>query len=163
MKAVRYLILFLFAFLADTVFARGGEEDRDKALQDSISCWIEQRTFAIDARIAYPQGGRSIPLTSPYGLRMQNDSVDVFLPYYGRAYTIPYGGGEGLRFQAPVRNYKQQFKKDSYRISFEVRTREDNYRFSLSVYTGGSATIQVTMQNRQSIRFTGEIDATGLQ
>ena len=92
---------------------------------------------------------RSIPLTTPYGLQMKKDSVDVYLPYYGRAYQIPYGGGEGLRFKAPVENYSSKLKKDRYRITFEATTSEDNFRFSVDLYDDGSANIHVTMRNRQ--------------
>ncbi len=113
--------------------------------------------------MAYPMSGRSIPLTTPYGLQMKKDSVDVYLPYYGRAYQIPYGGGEGLRFKAPVENYSSKLKKDRYRITFEATTSEDNFRFSVDLYDDGSANIHVTMRNRQPIHYTGQLDATGLQ
>lgn len=114
-------------------------------------------------RNMYPMSGRSILLTTPYGLQMKKDSVDVYLPYYGRAYQIPYGGGEGLRFKAPVENYSSKLKKDRYRITFEATTSEDNFRFSVDLYDDGSANIHVTMRNRQPIHYSGQLDATGLQ
>jgi len=37
-------------------------------------------------------------LTSPYSVEIRNDSIISHLPYYGRAYSIPYGGGDSSFF-----------------------------------------------------------------
>ena len=106
MKIFRYLIVaVLFLLVAGTSGAQTREEKKE-ALKTYVSEQVNGRTFKLEASMAYPMSGRSIPLTTPYGLQMKKDSVDVYLPYYGRAYQIPYGGGEGLRFKAPVRPAK---------------------------------------------------------
>ena len=154
MKIFRYLIVaVLFLLVAGTSGAQTREEKKE-ALKTYVGEQVNGRTFKLEASMAYPMSGRSIPLTTP---------VDVYLPYYGRAYQIPYGGGEGLRFKAPVENYSSKLKKDRYRITFEATTREDNFRFSVDLYDDGSANIHVTMRNRQPIHYSGQLDATGLQ
>lgn len=163
MKTFRYLIVaVLFLLVAGTSSAQTREEKKE-ALKTYVGEQVNGRTFKLEASMAYPMSGRSIPLTTPYGLQMKKDSVDVYLPYYGRAYQIPYGGGEGLRFKAPVENYSSKLKKDRYRITFEATTSEDNFRFSVDLYDDGSANIHVTMRNRQPIHYTGQLDATELQ
>ena len=52
-----------------------------------------------------PIRGRNITLSTPYPLEIRNDSVFSYLPYYGRAYSVPYGGGSGLIFNAPLKEY----------------------------------------------------------
>lgn len=163
MKIFRYLIVaVLFLLVAGTSGAQTREEKKE-ALKTYVGEQVNGRTFKLEAGMAYPMSGRSIPLTTPYGLQMKKDSVDVYLPYYGRVYQIPYGGGEGLRFKAPVENYSSKLKKDRYRITFEATTSEDNFRFSVDLYDDGSANIHVTMRNRQPIHYSGQLDATGLQ
>ena len=44
--------------------------------------------------------GRSRALTSDYSIEIRNDSVFSYLPYFGVAYNVPYGGGKGLIFNA---------------------------------------------------------------
>ena len=100
--------------------------------------------------------GNSVYLTSPYGLTFKGDSVYSSLPYYGRAYRLPYGGGDGLRFQEPVSHYDASFnKKGTARVQFKARTADDYYQFDVQLFPGGSSTIRITPTNRQSITFYG--------
>lgn len=92
-------------------------------------------------------------------MEIRNDSVISYLPYYGRAYSIPYGGGEGLNFKAPLTDYKLEWdKKETAKIKFSARSEEDRFDFSIDVFSNGSSSIFVNMQNRQSISFQGELD-----
>ena len=108
MKTFRYLIVaVLFLLVAGTSGAQTREEKKE-ALKTYVGEQVNGRTFKLEASMAYPMSGRSIPLTTPYGLQMKKDSVDVYLPYYGRAYQIPYGGGEGVALQGSRRKLLQQ-------------------------------------------------------
>ena len=96
---------------------------------------------------------------SLYSLEIRNDSVISYLPYYGRAYSIPYGGGNGLNFKAPLKEYNMKLdKKGNSVITFTARNPEDKFDFRVKVYSNGSTSIDVNMQNRQSISFQGELD-----
>ena len=95
----------------------------------------------------------------PISLEIRNDSVISYLPYFGRAYSIPYGGGDGLDFKAPLKEYDMKMdKKGNAVIEFVARNPEDRYEFRAQVYTNGEASINVNMQNRQSISFQGELE-----
>lgn len=71
------------------------KEQKEKEVKELIEC----KRFTIDVNRAIPMGGRSLNLTSPYSLEMRGDSAISYLPYFGRAYSAPYGGGDGLRFE----------------------------------------------------------------
>lgn len=119
---------------------------------------MEAKDFEIEVRSALTQGGHSIQLSPYYSLTVRNDSVFSYLPYYGRAYSIPYGGGEGLNFEAEVLDYEQKLgKKGNYEIEFSARTREDYYTFHVDVYDNGASNIRVNMQRKQSIDFIGDL------
>lgn len=49
-------------------------------------------------------------------------------------------------------------KKGNAVIKFVARNPEDRYEFRAKVFPNGSASIDVNMQNRQSISFQGELD-----
>ena len=57
---------------------------------------VDSGRIKIDVDRAVPMAGRSVNLTSPYSLEIHGDSILSYLPYFGRAYSAPYGGGEGL-------------------------------------------------------------------
>lgn len=119
---------------------------------------IESRVFTIDVSQATPQRGRAISLNSGYALKLNDDSIVSDLPYYGRAYSVPFGGGEGLRFDAQITNYKLSYgKKDVANIEFNARTGEDNYTFMIKIFPNGSSYIRVLPNNKQSVAFNGNI------
>ena len=120
--------------------------------------YIEMFAVATLQEAIVPMRGRSIPLTSSYSLEIRNDSVISYLPYYGRAYSIPYGGGDGLNFKAVLKEYSMEMdKKGNAVIEFIARNPEDRYEYRVKVFPNGSASIDVNMQNRQSISFQGEL------
>ncbi len=103
-------------------------------------------------------GGRTVNLTSPYGVELKGDSIYSHLPYYGRAYSIPYGGGDGLIFQEPVSNYTVKYdEKNKATITFTARSDEDRYDFRIEIFSNGSASLFVQPGNRQSINYQGNL------
>ena len=86
---------------------------------------IENGRFTIEVDRALPMGGRTVHLTTPYSLEMRGDSAISYLPYFGRAYSLPYGGGDGMRFEESINDYQSTFdKKGTARIKFVARTKE---------------------------------------
>lgn len=153
--------LYVIASLASGAppFPLKANKRRKSRKKEAVKKLIASENYKIDVRTAMPMRGRSIPLTSPYSLEIRNDSVISYLPYFGRAYSIPYGGGDGLDFKAPLKEYDMKMdKKGNAVIEFVARNPEDRYEFRAKVYTNGEASINVNMQNRQSISFQGELE-----
>lgn len=126
----------------------------------SVAGAIADTAFVFNADRAIPMSGRNINLNYPYSLEVAKDTVKSCLPYFGRAYSIPYGGGDGLSFEGIAADYKSgKGKKGETEISFSVRTDEDFFKFSLKVYPGGSAFLTVIPVNRQSISYSGRVVA----
>jgi hypothetical protein len=134
-------------------------QDKKEERREAVHQLVTSKNYEIEVNLAQPLSGHSINLTTPYSLTVRGDSVISYLPYYGRAYSVPYGGGKGLNFSAPVSNYRMtpNAKKGSYRISFTTKSDEDTYQFRLTVFDSGSASVDVSMQNRQSISFQGDL------
>lgn len=157
-KNLRFIALLILLSGAVGLSAQSKKEKKEQ-MKLVVKELLASEKYKIHANTAFPMRGRSIPLSSPYALEVRNDSVISYLPYYGRAYSIPYGGGEGLVFKAPLKDYKmERDKKGNAKIQFSARTLEDKYDFSVSVFDNGAASIDVMMQNRQSISFSGELD-----
>lgn len=77
MKTFRYLIVaVLFLLVAGTSGAQTREEKKE-ALKTYVGEQVNGRTFKLEASMAYPMSGRSIPLTTPYGLQMKKDTPSM--------------------------------------------------------------------------------------
>lgn len=156
MKRVCYLMMLLFIGTG-AAFAQSKKERR-KQKELRVKEIIESENYKIDVTTAYPRRGRMIPLTSLYSLEIRNDSVFSQLPYFGRAYSIPYGGGSGLMFKAPIEKYQMIYNKRGVaKAELTARSEEDKIKFYFTVYPDGSSNIDATMQQRESIRFSGEL------
>lgn len=152
-----WLVGIVLLLAGQSLFAQSRKEKKDQKAQE-IKELIDSKRFTVDVNRAIPMGGRAVNLTSPYTLEMRGDSVISYLPYFGRAYSAPYGGGDGLRFEKSITDYQTSFnKKGTAQIQFRTRSDDDTYAFSVLVFSNGSATINVTPVNKQSITFYGEL------
>ena len=147
----------LFFFVGIVLFFGGqslysqSKKEREEQKAKEIKEMIENGRFTIEVDRALPMGGRTVHLTTPYSLEMRGDSAISYLPYFGRAYSLPYGGGDGMRFEESITDYQSTFdKKGTARIKFVARTKEDTFRFDVQVFSNGSAIISVTPTNRQT-------------
>lgn len=159
MRTKKQIFMLLLALLVGipTLSAQSKKEKKEQK-KEAVKKLIESENYKIDVNTAMPMRGRSIPLTSSHSLEIRNDSVISYLPYYGRAYSIPYGGGDGLNFKAVLKEYSMEMdKKGNAVIEFIARNPEDRYEYRVKVFPNGSASIDVNMQNRQSISFQGEL------
>lgn len=119
---------------------------------------IEKQEYTLDIINVQPLSGRNIHISQEYYLRIKSDSVYSYLPYFGRAYSVPYGGGEGLVFNAEMKNYHVDFnKKGETKITFHAATSEGTYRFQIEIFTNGNCGIFVQPNNKQGINYTGQM------
>ena len=91
MKMKKQILMLLLALLVGlpTLSAQSKKEKKEQK-KEAVKELIVSENYKIDVNTAMPMRGRSIPLTSLYSLEIRNDSVISYLPYYGRAYSIPY-------------------------------------------------------------------------
>ncbi|MGL5938124.1 MAG: DUF4251 domain-containing protein [Phocaeicola sp.] len=128
------------------------------SVKPQVETALQKKHFTIRINQAIPQSGKSQMLTSEYALTVRNDSLFSYLPYFGVSYNIPYGGGQGLIFNAPLTQYKsQKGKKESTRIEFHTQSEDDRFVYYLTIFPNGKSTLNVQPTNRQGITFYGEM------
>lgn len=160
MKANKLFILVVLLICGSmTPVMAQTKKEKKQQTEQAVREAIDAKKYKIDVNRVMPMKGGSKHLTSDYSLEIRNDSIYSYLPYFGVAYTIPYGGGKGLNFNAPLSEYTSEYsKKGNARITLKVRNEEDNYIYNITIYPNGTSSIQVTPTNRQSISFSGEMD-----
>lgn len=133
-------------------------EKEAKQIEQTTSL-LESKNYAFRATQALPSSGRSVNLDGSFSLRVKNDMVNCYLPFYGRAYSGGYGGGEGpFNFSLPMKNYNLEKVKKGYEVKFDVENKNDRIKFHLKVGNTGSSSLIVTSTNRQSISYHGNLE-----
>jgi len=162
MKVKLSLIACFFLMSIAPGWAQSKKEIREKAKAAEVQKLLESKRFSFKAQTAQPMRGGSINLTSNYDLTIRKDTLQSYLPYFGRAYSAPMNATESpLTFNTTNFKYtSSNGKKGSKEISIEIKDQAANVRkFYLSVSAQGYATLQVLNSNRDPISFNGYISA----
>lgn len=123
-----------------------------------VKAALDKRAYKISINRMLPMQGASRSVSYGYSVTVKNDSLFSYLPYFGRAYDVPYGGGKGLSFDAPIGHYHEiQSNNGSRQIDIELKNEEDNYTYYITVFDNGSSSIDVQARKRERISFNGEI------
>ena len=108
----KFLSMAVLILLAGSLCAQAQTKAERKAKEaEIVKTRLENRDYTIEISTVLPMSGRSIQVSPDFTLTVKGDSIRSVLPYFGRAYTIPYGGGNGLRFEAITKDYKQEYNK----------------------------------------------------
>lgn len=168
MKAIRNILVVATLLIAVQANAQTDKETTIKVINNQH--YIFNATSAMPmanndvnrvlSRMPGGAGGGMIQLSgSQYTLTVTKDSVESYLPYYGRAYTATMNPDDaGIKFKSKKFTYKaEKKKKGSWVISMNFKDTKDAQSMVLNVSENGYATLSVNSNNRQSISFNGFI------
>lgn len=129
--------------------------------KQAIKTMMNNQNFVFMAQMALPQGWNTIQLNYNYNLTVSKDSVDSYLPYFGRAYMAPinpYDPAEtGIRFKTKSFAYNSTNKKSGWEVTIVPHDVKETRQMILSVSDLGYASLNVISNNRQPITFNGYI------
>lgn len=125
---------------------------------------IESGQFHIEIDRVYPQSGHDVSRFNPSGYITITDTLAKGrLPFFGRAYSLPYGEGGGIEFDGPVRDRKMQIKQKRKThfilYAFTVSGKNDIYEISLNIGPEGECTVNLISNNRTQISYSGRAEA----
>lgn len=120
---------------------------------------LTERDYKISIDRMYPMKGSSKNVSYGYSVEVRNDSLISYLPYFGRAYSVPYGGGKGLNFSERIGSYEEALLKNGkHHIEIGVTNEEDTYLYTIDVFDNGNSTIVVQSRQREPISYAGRIE-----
>jgi len=145
------ILLVFFLFLGSAAFAQNKESDIKKS--------VESKSFIFHAQTALPLSGSTRQLTSDYDLKVSENSITSYLPFFGRAYSVNYGSTNGgFEFTSTKFDYSSEpRKKGGWEISIKPKDVQDFKEFFLTLSSDGYGTLQAISNNRQAISFNGYI------
>ena len=135
------------------------KEARQQQVAQMVADSLEGAHFKVVFDYVIPTRMQPRHLTTPYEVRVKGDTLNSYLPYFGVVYQVPYGGGEGLIFDAHIDGYQcQKVKRDMYRVEIYMNRREDSYVYTFDIFDNGHADLKVSCRNRDFISYRGQMD-----
>lgn len=163
LKSITLMIICL-GILSYT-YAQPTKADKKAAKIADIKRIITSNSYAFKANYVIPMSMPPRALTSDYDLRVNKDKLEVYLPYFGRAYSAPRNLNDGgIKLNTTDFDYKAvEKKKGGWDITIKpkkttINTVNDVQILRLDVSNDGYASLQVTSGSRQPISFNGYIE-----
>jgi hypothetical protein len=157
-----FCILFICAFSVS--YAQATKIDKKAVKAAEVKRLITSGNYAFKATYVIPMSMSPRNLTSDYDVTVTPDKLDVYLPYFGRAYAAPRDLNDG-GLKMNTANFKNVTvnKKGTWEITIKPTTDnppgvKDIQVLYLTVNPDGYASLRVTSLNKQPISFNGYID-----
>lgn len=166
MKNIFNLLLIMLFLSFGSVVAQTKSKKEIKAEQKAnktkeTEALINSKNFDFEANFVNPQGARDINIQGErYDVKFTSDQIESYLPYFGRAFNVGYGGDGGMKFKGAPQEYSVEKKKKFYLVTCKVVGDKDTYNLSLSVYFEGSASLTINSNQRETISYSGSIEAS---
>lgn len=154
LKTIPVLLLIMAGFLEATAQSKQVKASKG----DKIRELIQARNYVFQVQSVFPMRGRTRQISGEgYDVAVSKDTVNSYLPYFGRAYSAPIDPSRGgIQFISKDFEYTEKpGKRGGWDIIIKPRDVQDVQQLSLSVSEDGYASLQVTSTNRQPISFNG--------
>ena len=166
MKPLRLIVLLCLVVASACGIVRKTPQEK-QAEARRIQEMLDARNYTIDIGYMIPLRGSGKPV-SIHSIRVAGDTLTSYLPYFGEARMVPYGGGKGLNFEEKIASYSDSGSSvdsgasaEKRTITIAVKNEEDSYVFTLTVFEGGDTHIHVHSVNRDDISYHGTLRVEG--
>ena len=145
------LVLFLTMLVEIPILSAQSKKEQKKQKAEVVGKIVTSKVYKINVGTCILPCKAPILLNeSDYSIEIKNDSIFS---------DLPYRRGAELYFQAPLKKYTMDIdKKKNAHIKFSANTTIGNCNFYIKVYSNGSASIYITLQQGKSINFLGELN-----
>lgn len=137
--------------------ATAGQQKQEQ--NTTLKSLITSRQYLFTALSATTKKGKTVQLSGGYGLTLNGDSLEVELPYYGRAYSTDYppSSDNGIHIKSADFSYvADTLKKGGWDITIKPKNTTVNSIY-LSVSTSGYCTTRIISSNKDPISYYGTI------
>jgi hypothetical protein len=141
-----------------TLLAQNDKAAKKAAKEAEVKAMIDAQRYIFKPQSANPMRGRTVQLTTEYSVKVSKDTIVSDLPYFGRAFTAPIDPTRGgIQFNSTQFDYKLETIKKGWQVTIKPKDVSDVQQFFLTIFNNGSATLQVTSNNRTPISFNGYV------
>lgn len=157
---ISFMLSVGLVILVAIIFAKCSSTKVGSTLdKQAITKMINDHSFIFEAEKMNPLRGRTRILTSSYDVRVNNDSIVSFLPYFGRSYSAPMDPSKVVtQFTSTDFTYNvNQLKEDQWRVTLQPRDQSAIQELSFLIFENGSATLQLQLTTSDAISFMGNL------
>ena len=161
MKKELLPIFFALVTLFVTACATQQTVAEREAVATEIKQAVELSDFYFFPRSAHPVGFRSVQLTPHFEVNVSPDTVRVNMPFFGRAFRAPmHPTDAGYHFTSTEFDYRVEpgRRNGNWLVQIVFRDLDRRVVFDFDIWEGGSARLNITDVDRQSISFQGNIE-----
>lgn len=161
MKTIKLICLFFPLVSSFIAYSQDSKEEQKSAKAAEISNLVETKHFVFRPQSATASRGATQQLSYGYSLAVSPDEVVSDLPYFGRAYSAPINPSDGgIKFKSTEFDYTvKNRKKGGWDITLVPKDVNNAPKVYLSVAANGNTSLRVISTNRESISFSGFIEA----
>lgn len=164
MKALKLLSLLIIStltlLLASCAAIGGNSAEEDAILAAEIGAACEDMDMQIRITQVIPKGGPHIrPFYGDYIVRIQDGTIDAYLPYIGESYSAIPGDDYGVWFQRATytishKTYDQ--KRGMYTFVLKARSNDfEDCELTFRIYDTGSVSIDLFCTTLTNISYNG--------
>ena len=140
--------------------------EEQRALAERVTRAVDTREMTIDITGVVGGQNRTTSVNKEYSIELDGKHVTTRLPFYGRTY---YGGISELMGDASFVLTKAEIfnvgvdksnyeRKGEYLLAFQaVGDNRTVYTFNITLFDNGKASMIVSMKNKTSMRYYGEL------
>lgn len=160
MKKMLFVMVMSLAVCACSSLTQAERAERDAKTALAVENALAERRYKVEISMMHPRRGSAVHVSRDFSLEVKGDTLVSYLPYFGRAYNVPYGGGKGLNFTAPISEYHTaKDHNGATLITMQAVNEEDIYSFRLLIFPNGSSSIDLTSREREPISYSGQMEA----
>jgi len=160
-----FCILLICALSFNVSYAQKTKADKRAAKAADVSRIVSSMNYRFVANYVIPNSMPSRALTTDYDVTVNKDKLDIYLPYFGRAYVAPRDLNDGgLKLKTTKFDYNAKpNKKGGWDITIKPQENsisgvKDIQQLMLSVQSDGYASLRVSPLNKQPISYNGYIE-----
>lgn len=166
-KNIKVVLVIALTLLSTNAWSQNtdkrGSDARSKKVQafEQLKEMVSDKPTEFVAKRAFPMGYKSMDLFSNHNhLRISGDSAFVYMPFFGRAYSVTPGERGGFHFEGIMQNkeLKVDEKKRRITLSFSMKEGNDQYQFYLEIAGKENATLNISSNNRSPISYNGDVE-----
>ena len=175
--------ILLGIMLSFMLACSSSKSTQNKNAQNTLDSLIQSHRFEIKSNRARPTNTMALQQLDNAGLflngsnasnidlstntnflRMKNDTVTAFLPFFGeRQFGGSYGKSTSIEFEGIPENLEiKPGKKGAYNIRFNISDKNaptDNYNVFITLFPNLNSTININSTSRSSIQYIGYVEA----
>ncbi|HEY2726729.1 MAG TPA: DUF4251 domain-containing protein [Parafilimonas sp.] len=127
--------------------------------KQSIKSLVDSKHFTFEPITMTPSRGGLKQLTLGYFFKINGDTLKMYLPYIGRAYSAPINPSDaGFDFTTTHFTYASTAgKRNSTIVNIKTKDKVYNSEFSLTIYDNGSAYLRANASDKEPVSYNGEI------